>query len=414
MVAIEIERLADESLTEYHKRLIYAKLIDKTLDDVSYTELAEKVYGVPYSADVARRMFYGSKMTYEEIDREHIEAIDDSDTLSAIRAETEALRREQQRFFDQRREYNKMLAADGRREHLYEQLAAAANRLTDTVGSAFDGVWSWPTTFTEKEAVLVLSDWHYGMIADNAFNHYDTETCRKRLRHIVSAAKQRILLHECRKLNIVVLGDLIHGAIHTSARVASEELACDQIMQASELLAQLVLELNHCVQETDVYITYGNHARTVQNKNDNIHRDNMERLVPWWLRERILAEESRLGQKLNIEVMPESETEFLYLDVCGYGICATHGDLDSVRGSTRLLTTLFQKQYGKDISYVLLGDKHHAESFDEIGVTSMLCGSLCGTDDYANEHRLFSSPSQLLLIMNKEDGVDATYRLNCK
>lgn len=414
VVVIQIERMPDESLSEYHKRLVYGKLVNKTLDDVSYSQLAEAVYGVPYSEDVARRMFYGSRLTYEEMDKEHIESIDDTDTISAIRAETEALRREQQRFYDQRREYNKLLAADGRREHLYEMLAASAAKLTDTVGSVFNGAWSWPGTYGTSEAVIVLSDWHYGMTANNVFNTYNTEICRKRLLHIVSEAKHRILLHSCRKLHIVVLGDLIHGAIHTSARVASEELVCDQIMQASEMLAQTVLELNRCVQETDVYITYGNHARTVQNKGDNLHRDNMERLVPWWLKERILAEESRLGKSLNIEIMPESENEFLYLDVCGYGICASHGDLDSVKNSPRLLTALFQKQYGRDISYILLGDQHHRESFDEVGVTALLCGSLCGTDDYANEKRLFSVPSQLLLIMNKEDGLDAEYRLKCK
>lgn len=414
VTVIQTERKPGESLSEYHKRLIYGKLVDKTLDNVSYTELAELVYGVPYSADVARRMFYGARKTYEELDKESLESVDDPDMIQVIREETETLRKEQRKFYDQRREYNKLLAADGRREHLYDELAAAATRLTDTIGSVFDGAWSWPGTYGDSEAVLVLSDWHYGMTADNVFNKYSTDICKKRLLDIVSAAKHRILLHSCRKLHIVVLGDLIHGAIHTSARVASEELVCEQIMQASELLAQTVLELNRCVQETDVYITYGNHARTVQNKSDNLHRDNMERLIPWWLKERILAEESRLGQKLNIEVMPEPDTEFLYLDVCGYGVCASHGDLDALRSSPRLLTTLFQKQYGKELSYILLGDKHHSESFDEIGVTALLCGSLCGTDDYANEKRLFSAPSQLLLIMNKEDGIDAEYRLHCR
>lgn len=401
-------------MSDYHKRLVYAKLVDKTLDDVSFPELSKIIYGYPYAADVARRMFYGSRMTYEELDREKIEAIEDTDAMESIRSEIDMLRKEQQKFYDQRREYNKILAAEGRREHLYEQLAAAANNLAETIGNVFEGTWSQPGTFGNNEAVLVLSDWHYGLKTSNVFNTFDTAVCRKRLSEIIRAAEQRILLHQCRKLHIVVLGDLIHGAIHTSARVASEELVCDQIMQVSEMLAQTVLELNRCVEETVVYITYGNHARTVQSKNDSLHRDNMERLIPWWLQERILAEESRLGKKLNICIAPEPEGEFLYVDACGYGICATHGDLDSVRSSPRLLATLFQKQYGKDISYILLGDKHHVESFEEIGVTAMLCGSLCGTDDYANEKRLFSAPSQLLLIMNREDGVDAEYRLTCK
>ena len=75
---------------------------------------------------------------------------------------------------------------------------------------------------------------------------------------------------------------------------------------------------------------------------------------------------------------------------------------------------LLNQKFGTNIEYVLLGDKHHRESFEELGVTSVLCGALCGTDDYANGKRLYSTPSQLLLIMNEADGVDAEYQIKCR
>ena len=177
-------------------------------------------------------------------------------------------------------------------------------------------------------------------------------------------------------------------------------------MQVSEILAQAIMRLNQYVEETFVYMTYGNHARTIQNKHDSIHRDNMERIVPWWLMQRFQMFD-------NITIMPESENEFLFVNACGHDICAAHGDLDTVKCSTRLLATIFQKKYGKDIEYILLGDKHHRESFNELGITATICGSLCGTDDYANDKRLYSHPEQLLLIVNPEYGVDAEYRLKC-
>jgi hypothetical protein len=203
-----------------------------------------------------------------------------------------------------------------------------------------------------------------------------------------------------------VLGDLFHGAVHVSARVASEELVADQIMHVSEILAQSIQYLSKYVEETKVYITYGNHARTVSNKKDNIHRDNLERLVGWWLTERLRDNDS-------IVIVPEEDDEFLFINAAGHEICASHGDLDGVKASPRLLSTLMHKVYGVDIEYVLLGDKHHHESFDELGITATICGSLCGTDDYANGKRLYSKPSQLLLIVNRTDGVDAEYRLQC-
>ena len=59
----------------------------------------------------------------------------------------------------------------------------------------------------------------------------------------------------------------------------------------------------------------------------------------------------------------------------------------------------------------MLGHTHHREEKEELGVETMVCGSLCGSDDFANEHRLYSRPEQLLLIVDPDCGVDATYHL---
>lgn len=403
---MDLRRIESESQFDYHKRIIYGKLVDKTLADCDYSELAELLYGQPYSSDVARRMMYGSRKTLELIDSEQIRSVSDSSLLNEIEMKRVEMQQERQRFFDQRRELNKLLAQEGRKEHMYESLTHAANNLAASIGVVFSDKYYNAETSSDDEAVLVFSDWHYGMKTSNVFNSYNVEICKQRVINTVNAAIARIQLHGCRKLHIVILGDLVHGAIHSSARVASEELTCEQLMQASEILAQAIMKLSQYVEETFVYMTYGNHARTVQNKHDSVHRDNMERIVPWWLAQRLQMYD-------NITIMPESENEFLFINACGHDICATHGDLDTVKCSPRLLATIFQKKYGKDIEYVLLGDKHHRESFNELGITATICGSLCGTDDYANDKRLYSHPEQLLLIVNPEYGVDAEYRLKC-
>lgn len=406
MATIDLRRTESESPLNYHKRLVYGKLVDKTLADCDFSELAELLYGQPYSSDVARRMMYGSRKTLELMDSEQIQHVSDSCILNEIEMKRAEVQQERQRFFDQRREYNRLIAQEGRKEHIYESLAMAANKLAESIGVVFDNSYYNPDTSCEDEAVLVFSDWHYGMKTSNVFNSYNTEICKQRVANTVNAAIARIQLHGCRKLHVVVLGDLCHGAIHVGARVASEELVCEQLMQASEILAQAILKLSQYVEETFVHTTYGNHARTVQNKSDSLHRDNMERIVPWWLAQRLQLND-------NITIMPESENEFLFVNACGHDICAAHGDLDTVKCSPRLLATIFQKKYGKDIEYILLGDKHHRESFNELGITATICGSLCGTDDYANDKRLYSHPEQLLLIVNPEYGVDAEYRLRC-
>lgn len=402
---MEINKRDNETPLQYHKRLVYGKLVDKTLDDIDYSELAELLYGKQYASDVARRMVYGSRKTLELMDEQILNGVTENDAYSDLDNKIAELKKERQRFFDQRREYGKMVANDGRREHMYESLAESAAKLNETIGKRYDEHCGIAEP-SGNDAVLVLSDWHYGLVADNVFNKYDTEICKERIKTVFNKAAERIILHNCEQLHIVVLGDLIHGAIHTSARVASEELACDQLMQVAELLAQSIEWIAECAPVVRVYTTYGNHARTVQNKNDSIHRDNMERIIPWWLKQRLAPHD-------NIYIEDESENEFLFVNACGHFICASHGDLDNVSSSPRLLGTLFSRKYGINVEYVLLGDKHHHESFEELGITAVICGSLCGSDEYANNKRLYSRPEQLLLIVNDNVGIDAEYRLSC-
>lgn len=404
METIEIKRLTNETPLEYHRRLVYGKLVDKTLADIDYSELAELVYGQSYSSDVARRMLYGSRRTLELLDSERLNGIQGSDVRESIDAQLKELRKEQQRFFDQRREYNKIVALEGRQEHLYDIITAAAANLADTF--VFPEHSKGVELRSNNEAVVVFSDWHYGMTASNIFNKYDTSICAQRVSNVVAKATQRIDLHGCNVAHIVVLGDLFHGAIHVDARVAAEELVCEQIMHVSELLAKAIYEIAQHVDKVYVYTTYGNHCRTVPNKKDSIHSDNMERIIPWWLAERFANTD-------RVEIVNPDTHEFIMMNICGHGFCASHGDLDGIHSSTRLLTTLFHKTLGVDVEYILLGDKHHRASFAEMGITSMLCGSLCGTDSYANEKRLYNTPSQILLIVNEDCGVDAEYRLGC-
>lgn len=402
---MELERRSGETDFEYHKRLVYGKLVDKTLADVDYSELAELVYGKPYSSDVARRMMYGSKFTVDLVDRSGINQLS-SEALSDIDEKIIELQKERKRISDQRREFSKVISSDARWDHLKDVIRSSAETL-QPLGCMIDQdkkLNPWPS---DGEAVLVFSDWHYGMTTNNVFNTYDTDICKERVNHIIHEASSRIILNSCKKLHIIVLGDLIHGNCHVSARVASEEVAVEQLMHASELLAQAICDLSQYVDETYVYVTYGNHARAVPNKQDSIHKDNMERFIPWWL-------EQRLKPYQDIHVVEGDTNEFLFINACGHDICAAHGDLDTVRTSPRILTALFNKKYGKNVEYILLGDKHHRESFEELGVTSMVCGSLCGADDYASDRRLYSEPSQLLLIVTPECGIDAEYRLRCR
>ena len=317
----------------------------------------------------------------------------DDEYLKKIQEERDELYKAKKQFQDQRREYNKILSQNARSEHLESELIKAAERLSE-VKLLCSG---YPLDVSENDALIVFTDWHYGMVTDNIWNEYNTDICVSRVNTLCSKAKEYLKLHKVKNLHVLLLGDFVHGGIHNSARVASEELVCEQLMNVSELLAEAIQALSTSVCSVYVYSTFGNHARTIQNKHDSIHNDNMERIIPWWLMYRLSANNK-------IEIVDNDLYEFIYLNVCGHDIVATHGDLENFKKFGLDMHTLFSRKYGLDVEYVFSGDKHHFETIDPYGIDNAIVSSLCGTDEYANNKRLYSKAGQTLCIFNEEDG----------
>lgn len=325
----------------------------------------------------------------------------DDEYLKKIQAEKDELYKVKKQFQDQRREYNKLLASDARAEHLTEKLIEAAENLNK---NKFLSANQNLSITSNNEAVLVLTDWHFGMVTDNIWNKYNTEICVERVNTLFQKASIYLRQHNIKTLHIILLGDFIHGAIHTSARVASEEDTCDQLMKVSEILAELINGLSQSVNNVYVYSTYGNHARTVQDKNDSIHSDNMEKVIPWWINQ-------RLSQNEKVYVLDNNINEFISFNVLDHDVVAVHGDLERFGKLGVDMHTLFGRRYGLDVEYVFSGDKHHSETIDSYGIDNVMVSSLCGTDDYANNKRLYANPAQTLCIFNKEDGKICTYNI---
>ena len=318
-----------------------------------------------------------------------------------LKEQLDEIYKAKRQLWDQRREYNKVLTSDARAEHLAEKLIEAANLVPL---KNYSDVFNFTNSTSDEEAVLCLSDWHYGQVSNNIWNEYNTEICLQRVSKLFNKVARALKKHNIKTLHIALLGDFVNGAIHTGSRVASEEHTCDQLMHVSEILANFINELSVDVEEVNVYSTYGNHARTVQNKNDSIHADNMERIIPWWLKQRLMK-----NRKVNI--IDSEYYEFIYFNVCGYNVIGTHGDIDKINDIGVVVNSLFTKKYGKTIDYTFSADKHHLESFEQFGIESTLVGSLCGTDEYANNKRLYSQPMQTLCVFTTEGGKLCTYNI---
>jgi len=256
-----------------------------------------------------------------------------------------------------------------------------------------------------REAVLFLSDWHFGLTADNVWNKYNVEIADRRISYLRDKVSDKLFENRVCRLHVVLLGDMISGNLHSTVRIQNSETAVEQLMDVSERIAELVSDLADSVVETIVYSTYGNHARSVQNFNDSIHADNMERIIPFWLKQ-------RLKERDDITINEDNAFELLRIAPCGHEIAAVHGDLDAGKSNNMLtLAMLYERNFGKKMEYLVLGHWHRKYTDENLGIEQIGVGSLCGTDEYAKNKRLFSKPSQTMLIFD-EDGLDSIHNID--
>lgn len=400
---MNLHRLESENEEQFIWRLGQAK--DSGQLDMSWDEIAEiinKEFGNedrPLSEAAFRKPYQQAKRFYES---GVFNDLSEDKYIKELQSQKDAVYKERRKLYDQRREYNKLLISDARSEHLVDELISVANKLNEIHPLVFDEKIFTPNV--HKEAVMFWSDWHYGMVTDNLWNTYNTEICRQRVKKLIEISKEYIELNKIDVLNIVMLGDFAHGGIHSTCRIQSEENVCDQLMNVSEIMAEAIGELSNVVNHISVYSCYGNHMRTIQDKNDSIHSDNMEKIIPWWLKQRLI-------NNSKVEIIYSEYKEFTKLNVLGYNICCVHGDLDSLKNLGVTVNTIFSKKFGETIDYTVSGDKHHLEEFEQFDIESILIRSLCGTDDYANNKRLYSKAGQTLMIFNDVYGRESTYHI---
>lgn len=398
-----LQKLANENESQYIWKVGQAKdsgLIDNTWEEL--TPILNAQCGISEEdfrgSSAWRKRYRVMQQAWDDVFSQQM-FVDEH--AASIKEQTDELYKAKRQLCDQRREYNKILTSDARADHLAEKLIEAANLVPL---KNYYNIFTFNNHMSDEEAILCLSDWHYGQVTDNIWNTYNTEICKERVSKLFSKVANALQEHGVKKLHIILLGDFVNGAIHTTSRVASEENTCEQLMHVSEILANFINMISTYVHKVDVYSTYGNHARIVQKKDDSIHADNLERVIPWWLKQ-------RLKDNNKINIIDSEYYEFIYLQVCGYNIACTHGDIDKFRDIGITVNSLFTKKYGKTIDYTFTGDKHHLEAFEQFGVESSLVGSLCGTDEFANNRRLYANPMQTLCIFSPEDGKLCTYNI---
>lgn len=263
---------------------------------------------------------------------------------------------------------------------------------------------SEPTIFeSEREAILMLSDWHYGMVCDNYWNVFTPEICKERVTKLLHKTIDIIEQQYIEHITVLDLADLIAGRIHTQIRIESRFDVITQTMEVAEILAEFLNDLSeYC--DVSFYSCLDNHSRLEPNKKESMDLESLARLIPWYLLER-LKDNERVRICEN-----EFGPEIITCTVCGHPIIAVHGDNDHPSTALQKLTMHTRKQYD------MLCTAHRHHTFLEEINTAVVVGnsSLMGVDRYAEKLRVSSDPSQTLIVVTPDNICECLYRIVLK
>ena len=384
MLPMDLEKRENETQSQYHKRLIYAKLVDRTLPDIDFSELGEIIYGRPLSSDVARRMLYGSKETLIELDNEKIGNESDTGVAEEIDAKILELRKERQKFFDQRTAYNKVVRERSREEELNEILMQAV-RDGNLPRLNYEHV---PVERSDNDLLVSLNDIHYGIDINNAWNVYNPEVCREMMRKYLGRIISIADTHRSENCIVFNNGDSISGKIHYTIQLANRENIVEQVKGVSELIAEFLAELSKHFSSVQYISVAGNHSRLDTKDNSPID-ERLDDLIEWYLKARLQD-----FQNVQIGTTGKCDSTMYLVDIRGKTYCGVHGDFDESPTKIAALQTMAQTP----IYAILSGHKHHTRIGEVQDVKTVMAGSFLGMDDFCIQKRIFGKPEQMVCV----------------
>lgn len=302
---------------------------------------------------------------------------------------------------DQKRRNKQLLDRLAREETIKEIAREYADRMNY---KKFLAVHSAPDfVSSDKEGILLLSDWHYGIVCDNPWNKFNPEICKQRVNKLLNDVISIILKEKLERINVLNLSDLIAGRIHSQIRIESRFDVITQTMDISEILAEFLNELSRYV-VVNYYDCLDNHSRLEPDKKESMDLESLVRIIHWYLKKRL---ESRSCISIHEN---EFGADIITCTVRGHSIVGVHGDNDKPTTALDRLSRMTHRHY----DMLCTAHLHHFSCDEQNQSIVVSNSSLMGVDSYAEKLRLTSDPSQTLIIATSKNVCDCIYRIVLK
>lgn len=369
---------------ETDEELIYRITGDKdkigTWQDVA--DILNELLGTEYTESKFRKQ----RQAFDKLLEANRSKFVDSDIqLQEIQLAQRELEKEKKKLSDARVDYNRLIRQEARKESyldLVKRIICENVNPINIVPNA-NGVKS------ETDLLCHLTDIHTGIEIHNWQNDFDQSVLKERIEKFVSNISEIRNLHNSENCYIVI-GEILSGLIHNNLRLQNNMDIMEQFKYVSELISSMLSTLSQDFNHIYVYVTPGNHSRISPKKEDSLDGENMDVLLPFYLK-------ARMQNFTNITICDNTiDSEIAMFNIRGTNIFASHGHKDSPNNVVQNFTMLF----GIKPDIVLLGHRHTNGLTTVYDTKVIESGCVSGSDQYALSIRKANKPEQTISVVN--------------
>lgn len=310
-----------------------------------------------------------------------------------LQIEKRELQKAKQQLSDERVEFNRQIRTEARKESYADMIKRIICEDTEPMNVSVHY-----TLFNGSNDLLChLTDIHTGIEINNFKNVFNEDVLKQRVDKFTSDILDIRGLHQSENCYLVI-GEILSGLIHSNLRLQNNMDLMEQFKYISELISAMLVRLANNFNHIYVYTTQGNHSRIVAKKEDSLDGENMDVLLPFYLKARFQNIE-------NISICDNKiEPEIAMFNIRGNNVFSAHGHKDSPSSVVQNFTMMF----GIKPDIVLLGHRHTNGLTTVYDTKVIESGCVSGTDAYAMSIRKTNRPEQTVSVIG-ENGLICLY-----
>lgn len=388
------EELAKYNLTPEKYELLLNDIDSKINgeNDYDWSELKDK-YSVKCNPDTIRKgssTIFGGKFR-SEYEKSKIEnkPVDNNELDIKI----QEMRKEKIKLSDARVEYNRLIRQEARKE----SYADMVKRIICEDVKPTNVTVHYNLFNSSTDLLCHMTDLHCGIEIHNWKNNFDENELKRRIDKFTSDILDIRGVHQSENCYLVI-GEILSGLIHNNLRLQNNMDLMEQFKYVSELISAMLTRMANHFNHIYVYTTPGNHSRISAKKEDCLDGENMDILLPFYLK-------ARLQNIDNVSICDNTiEPEISMFNIRGNNVFASHGHKDSPSSVVQNFTMMF----GIKPDIVLLGHRHLNGLTTVYDTKVIESGCVSGADAYAVSIRKVNKPEQTVSVIG-DNGLVCLY-----